>query len=124
MAEYRYSRDHTWATLAQNRVRVGISDLAQAELGEITFIELPAVGKQVEKDTPVCAMDSLKSSSEVYAPVSGKVVEVNLGLPEQPDLINRDPKGKGWLLVLEVDSVTEYEALMSEEEYLRYIEGI
>ena len=124
MAEYRYSRDHTWASLEQKKVRVGISDLAQAELGEITFVELPAVGKGVEKDTPVCAMDSLKSSSEVYSPVSGKVVEVNPLLPEQPDLINRDPKGKGWLFVLEIDSVSEYETLMSEEEYLRYIEGI
>jgi glycine cleavage system H protein len=124
MAEYRYSRDHTWASLEQKTVRVGISDLAQAELGEITFVELPPVGKEVEKDTPVCAMDSLKSSSEVYAPVSGKVVEVNLRLPEQPGLINRDPKGNGWLFVLEIESLAEYEALMSEEEYLRYIEGI
>jgi glycine cleavage system H protein len=122
--DYRYSRDHAWAILEQGRVRVGLSDLAQSELGEITFIELPAPGRRVEKDTPVCAMDSLKSSSEVYAPVGGTVAEVNLRLPEQANLINRDPLGEGWIFVLKIDSTAEYETLMSEEEYLRYIAGV
>lgn len=124
MPDYRYSRDHAWAILEQGRVRVGLSDLAQSELGEITFIELPAPGRRVEKDTPVCAMDSLKSSSEVYAPVGGTVAEVNLRLPEQANLINRDPLGEGWIFVLKIDSTAEYETLMSEEEYLRYIAGV
>lgn len=124
MPDYRYSRDHAWAILEQGRVRVGLSDLAQSELGEITFIELPPPGRRVEKDTPVCAMDSLKSSSEVYAPVGGTVAEVNLRLPEQANLINRDPLGEGWIFVLKIDSTAEYETLMSEEEYLRYIAGV
>lgn len=124
MPDYRYSRDHAWAILEQGRVRVGLSDLAQSELGEITFIELPAPGRRVEKDTPVCAMDSLKSSSEVYAPVGGTVAEVNLRLPEQANLINRDPLGEGWIFVLKIESTAEYETLMSEEEYLRYIAGV
>jgi glycine cleavage system H protein len=124
MAEYRYSRDHTWATLEAGKVRVGISDLAQAELGEITFVELPPVGRRVDKDMPACAMDSLKSSSEVYAPVSGTIVEVNTSLSGEAGLINQDPRGAGWLFVMEIDSDSEYRTLMSEEEYLRYIEGI
>ena len=127
MPEYRYSRDHAWVTLEQGKARVGISDFAQAELGEITFVELPRVGKQVNKDMPVCAMDSLKSSSEVYAPLSGTVAEVNLRLPDQANLINQDPRGEGWLFVLdmpEVGSSSEYDALMSEDEYRRYIEGV
>jgi glycine cleavage system H protein len=124
MPEYRYSRDHIWVSLQDGKVRVGISELAQAELGEVTFIELPLVGMQVKKDMPVCAMDSLKSSSEVYAPVSGTIAEVNLRLREEAGLINRDPLGEGWLFVLEMESSSEYGALMSGEEYARYIEGI
>lgn len=124
MPEYRYSRDHAWVTMEQGKARVGISDFAQAELGEITFVELPPVGKQVNKDMPVCAMDSLKSSSEVYAPLSGTVAEVNLRLPDQANLINQDPRGEGWLFVLEAGSSSEYDALMSEDEYRRYIEGV
>ena len=123
MAAERYSRDHAWVRLEGRRARVGLTDFAQQELGEMAFVELPPLGKTVRTGEPVCAVDSLKSTSEVYAPVSGTILEVNTKL--SPDggarLVNSDPQGEGWLFVLEPSDSAELDLLMSLEQYLAYV---
>ena len=120
-----YTREHTWVLLEDGRARVGISDFAQRELGDITYVELPPKGRRVERGDVACTVDSLKSSSEIYAPVSGMVVDVNdaLAVEEQCGLVNSDPLGAGWLFALEVSDARELELLLPEQEYLAYVEG-
>ena len=120
-----YSRDHQWALKEGKRIRVGISDFAQAELGEIAYVELPPIGKRVSAGEMVCSIDSLKSSSEIYSPAGGTVVEVNniLRQEEQCAKINEDPLGKGWLFVIELKTIDELDGLLSFEEYQRFIQN-
>ncbi len=124
MAEYLYTKDHEWALQEGSKVRVGISDFAQSELGDIAYVELPEVGTEVSKGDPVCSIDSLKSSSEIYAPVSGKIVEVNETLrnEENCEIINSDPLGEGWIFVIEMSNPDELNELMSEDEYKKMVE--
>ena len=124
MGELRYTKDHEWVVLEGNRVRVGISDFAQSELGDIAFVELPAIGKVLRRGEPVCSIDSLKSSSEIYAPVSGKIAEVNSILENEENcgIINSDPLGEGWIFVIEMTCSEEMEQLLTEKEYRQFIE--
>ena len=124
MSEYLYTKDHEWALQEGNNVRVGISDFAQSELGDIAYVELPEIGTTVTKGEAVCSIDSLKSSSEIYAPVSGKIVEVNEKLrnEENCEIINSDPLGEGWIFVIEMSNPDELNELMSEDEYKKMIE--
>ncbi|MGO9308190.1 MAG: glycine cleavage system protein H [Spirochaetia bacterium] len=121
-----YTKDHTWVVAEGARARVGISDFAQSELGEIAYVELPPPGARVVRGDVVCTVDSLKSSSEIYAPLSGVVVEVNLLLraEENCTLVNRDPLGEGWLLVIEMQDPEELKDLLAEEEYAAYTRGV
>ena len=125
MAEYLYSEDHEWVLRENDRVRVGISEFAQSELGEIAFVELPEVGMQVKRGEAVCSIDSLKSTSEIYAPVAGTVVQVNESLSDEKscDLINTDPLGRGWLFVLEMSDPQQLGELLPGEAYERYLES-
>jgi glycine cleavage system H protein len=120
-----YTKDHTWVEADGLRARVGISDFAQSELGDIAYVELPAVGTRVVRGEVVCTVDSLKSSSEIYAPVSGVVGEVNsrLSAEENCALVNRDPLGEGWLVVIEMQDPEEMKLLLAEEEYASYTRG-
>ncbi len=122
---YLYTRDHIWVLVTGTHARVGVSDFAQAELGEIAYVELPAAGTRVSRGDVVCTVDSLKSSSEIYAPVSGTVIEANpsLATEEGCALINADPLGEGWIFGLEMSDPSELGLLLSEKEYARYIEG-
>ena len=110
---------------AGKRARVGISDFAQAELGDIAYVELPQRGAAVLRGEVVCTVDSLKSSSEIYAPVSGVVADVNavLSSEENCTLVNRDPLGQGWLVVIEMQDQEELNLLLSEEAYASYTRG-
>ena len=121
----RYTKDHSWVDIQGNRARVGLSDFAQSELGEIAYVQLPREGLAVARGDVVGTVDSLKSSSEIYAPVSGTVVEVNseLGSEKNASLVNRDPLGKGWLVVIEMNNPGEASDLLAEEEYLAYTRG-
>ncbi len=121
-----YTKDHTWVVAEGARARVGISDFAQSELGEIAYVELPPAGARVVRGDVVCTVDSLKSSSEIYAPLSGVVVEVNLLLraEENCTLVNRDPLGEGWLLLIEMQDPEELKDLLAEEEYAAYTRGV
>jgi glycine cleavage system H protein len=122
---YQYTKDHVWVLVSGTRARVGVSDFAQAELGDIAYVELPAAGTRVSRGDVVCTVDSLKSSSEIYAPLSGTVVEANqsLGSEEGCALINTDPLGEGWIFSLELADPSELGLLLSEREYASYIEG-
>ncbi len=125
MADYLYSQDHEWVLRDDNRAMVGISDFAQSELGEIAFVELPELGRRVQRGEAVCSIDSLKSTSEIYAPVSGTVVRVNESLSDEEScgIINEDPLGRGWLFVLEMSDPGEIEDLLTPEAYDRYLES-
>lgn len=123
MAELRYSRDHQWVRAADGRAVVGISEFARGELGEISFVELPAVGRRCAQGEAVCALDSLKSTSEIYCPVAGRVTAVNEELRGEGGgaLIDSDPLGKGWLFELEIDQPEQLEALLTAQQYARYL---
>lgn len=125
MSAILYSKDHQWALREGKLIRVGISDFAQKELGEIAYIELPRIGKEVSAGEAVCSIDSLKSSSEIYAPAGGTVVEVNEILRDEAQcaIINKDPLGKGWLFILELKTIDELNGLLSSEEYERFIKN-
>jgi glycine cleavage system H protein len=120
-----YTKDHTWVEADGRRARVGISDFAQSELGEIAYVQLPSTGEKAVCGEVVCTVDSLKSSSEIYSPVSGVVVEVNtlLASEENCTLVNRDPLGEGWLVVIEMNKPEELSRLLTEGEYAAYIRG-
>ena len=120
-----YTKDHTWVEAEGLRARVGISDFAQSELGDIAYVELPSLGAQVQRGEVVCTVDSLKSSSEIYAPVSGVVADVNslLGTEQNCALVNRDPQGEGWLVLIEMQDTEELKLLLAEEEYAAYTRG-
>ncbi|HVO38019.1 MAG TPA: glycine cleavage system protein GcvH [Spirochaetia bacterium] len=120
-----YTKDHAWVVVSGTRARVGISEFAQAELGDIAYVELPRVGKQVRHGETACTVDSLKTSSEIYAPVSGTVIGVNsiLASDENCGLINRDPLGDGWLFDLEMSDPAELASLLPEKDYLSFVEG-
>jgi glycine cleavage system H protein len=120
-----YTKDHTWVEVVGTRARVGISDFAQSELGDIAYVELPQPGKRVLRGEVVCTVDSLKSSSEIYAPVSGVVADVNavLSSEENSTLVNRDPLGEGWLVVIEMQDQDELNLLLTEDAYASYTRG-
>ena len=120
-----YTKDHTWVLATGNRARIGISDFAQGELGEIAYVELPSPGAALARGEVACTVDSMKSSSEIYAPVSGTVVVVNgiLASEESCSLINKDPLGQGWLMEIEMTDPAELQGLLTEKEYEDYIKG-
>jgi len=115
--DLRYSSDHEWARLEGTRVRIGITDYAQDALGDVVFVDLPAIGSTVEAGGPVGEVESTKSVSEIYAPVGGTVVAVNEGTSAAPELINADPYGEGWLCEIEVDDPVVVESLLDAAAY-------
>lgn len=119
----RYSRDHEWARLEDGRVRVGITDYAQDALGDVVFVDVPEVGTKVGADGKVSEVESTKSVSDIFAPVSGTVVEVNADLADAPERLNDDPYGEGWILVIEPDDPAAIDSLLDADAYRALIEG-
>jgi glycine cleavage system H protein len=115
--ELRYSEDHEWVKVEGGKVRIGITDFAQHELGDIVFVELPEVGDEVTAGDPFGSVESVKTVSELYAPVSGKVVEVNEDLGDSPEFVNESPYEKAWMIVVEVSDNSEVEKLLTAEQY-------
>jgi glycine cleavage system H protein len=113
----KYSEEHEWARVEGNRVTVGITDFAQSELGDIVFVELPKVGDTVEFGEPFGSVESVKTVSELYSPVTGKVVEVNGALEDSPESVNKSPYDEGWMIVVEVDDLSQLDKLWSAEKY-------
>ncbi len=124
MAETRYTKDHEYIRIEGDTGVVGISDYAQGQLGDVVFVELPAVGKAVTKGGEAAVVESVKAASEVYAPVSGEVVEVNSELEAAPGTVNEDPAGKGWFIKLKLADAAELDGLMSEAEYQNYLKTL
>jgi glycine cleavage system H protein len=121
--DLRYSSDHEWARIDGPRIRVGITDYAQDALGDVVFVDLPAVGSAVEVGGTLGEVESTKSVSEIYAPVSGTVVAVNTELAEQPERLNQDPYGGGWICEIEVAGPAGVEALLDPDAYRHLIES-
>ena len=124
MASIRYTKDHEWIRLDGDTGSVGISHYAQAQLGDVVYVELPPVGKTVAKGQEAAVVESVKAASEVYAPVTGEVVAVNSELESAPGTVNDDAEGAGWFMKLKVANAAEVEELMSEEDYKAYLETL
>jgi len=120
--ELRYSTDHEWARAEDGRLRVGITDYAQDALGDVVFVELPEVGAKVDMGASCSEVESTKSVSEIYAPVSGVIVEVNAELADSPQRLNEDPYGEGWLFVIEPSDEAQLGELLDAEGYRALIE--
>jgi glycine cleavage system H protein len=117
-AELKYSEEHEWTRIEGNRVVIGITDFAQHELGDIVFVELPQVGDSLQSGEPFGSVESVKTVSELYAPVSGKVVEVNGALEDAPEKVNQAPYGDGWMVIVELSDASELDKLWSPEKYI------
>jgi glycine cleavage system H protein len=124
MASIRYTKDHEWIRLDGDTAIVGISNYAQAQLGDVVYVELPAIGKQVGKGEEAAVVESVKAASEVYAPVGGEVTAVNAALEASPGTVNEDAEGTGWFLKLKVANAAELDELMSEEQYKAFLDTI
>nr|MDO8062250.1 glycine cleavage system protein GcvH [Candidatus Freyrarchaeum guaymaensis] len=118
-----YNETHQWAKIEDGKVRVGITDYAQKALREVVYVELPEVGDEVSQGDEFGTIESVKAVSELYAPVSGKIVEVNSALEDSPELVNSDPYGEGWMIVIEASNLDEEkEGLLSAEDYAEIVE--
>jgi len=115
--DLRYSEEHEWVKVEDGKVRIGISHFAQAELGDIVFVELPQVGDEIKTDDPFGSVESVKTVSELYAPISGTVVEVNADLEDSPEFVNESPYEKAWMIVVEPADASEIDKLMTAEQY-------
>lgn len=115
--DLRYSEEHEWVKVEDGKVRIGITHFAQSELGDIVFVELPQVGDDIKSNEPFGSVESVKTVSELYAPISGKVVEVNEGLEDSPEFVNESPYENAWMIVVEPTDSSEIDALMTAEQY-------
>ncbi|MGG0656681.1 glycine cleavage system protein GcvH [Rummeliibacillus pycnus] len=121
-AELRYSEEHEWVKTEDGKVRIGITEFAQSELGDIVFVELPQVGDELVADEPFGSVESVKTVSELYAPISGKVVEINEELEDSPEFVNESPYEKAWMVVIEPSDASQIENLLTAEKYAELIE--
>jgi glycine cleavage system H protein len=113
----KFTSDHEWLRIEGDIAVVGITDHAQEQLGDLVFVELPASGQKFEKGAPVAVVESVKAASEVYAPITGQVVETNQSIVDEPTLVNSDPLGNGWFFKLQIADPSEIESLMDEKTY-------
>ncbi|MBO1904503.1 glycine cleavage system protein GcvH [Microvirga sp. 3-52] len=120
----RYTKDHEYVRIEGDAGIVGISDYAQGQLGDVVFVELPSVGKTLSKGDEAAVVESVKAASEVYAPVSGEVVEVNSDLEASPGTVNEDPAGRGWFMKIRLTDQGELDGLMTEEQYQEFVKSI
>lgn len=119
----RYTKDHEWVLQEDGKVRIGITEFAQSELGDIVFVELPAVGDELTIEQPFGSVESVKTVSELYAPITGTVVAVNEDLEDSPEFVNESPYEKAWMVVVEPTVSSELDALLTSEQYEEVIEG-
>jgi glycine cleavage system H protein len=121
--DLRYTSDHEWVRVEGDRVRIGITDYAQDALGDVVFVQVPTVGQSVAAGDSFSEVESTKSVSDIYAPVTGEVVEVNDDLADNPERLNEDPYGEGWLCVLSVSDASQLSGLMDAAAYRSLIDG-
>ena len=112
-----YTIEHEWVRLKDNRATVGVTDFAQSQLGDVVFVELPAEGTELVKENTFGVVESVKTVSDIYVPVTGKVVAVNKNLESQPELVNSDPYGQGWMIEIEFSNSSPEQSLLSADQY-------
>ena len=120
--EFKYTKEHEWVVIDNNIATIGITDHAQGQLGDIVFVELPDLESKISQDDTFGVVEAVKTVADLFAPVSGSIVEINNELEESPDLINSDPYGSGWIIKVSVDSLEEYNNLLSSDDYMDFIE--
>ncbi len=121
--DLRYHKEHEWIRVADGRATVGVSDFAQEALGDIVYLEIPEIGRSLKQGEEITEIESTKTTSMLYAPVSGKIVAVNQDLDEKPELINEDTYGGGWIVTIEMDQASELDQLMEWSDYERFLEN-
>ncbi|MBE0460850.1 MAG: glycine cleavage system protein GcvH [Candidatus Aminicenantes bacterium] len=121
---FYYTKDHEWVRIEGDKGTIGITDFAQKQLGDVVYVELPAVGTNLEFHQTIGVVESVKAVSDVYSPVSGEVVAVNTELNDSPELLNEDPHGKGWMIQIKIRDDSELQKLMTVEEYEKFLEGL
>ena len=121
---FKYTKDHEWALIEGNKVTVGITDHAQSSLGDMVFLDLPKVGRELKAHETFGVVESVKAVSDLFSPVGGKVLEVNSPLIQEPAVLNQDPHGKGWLIKLELTDKNSVSALMDSAAYTKLVESL
>lgn len=124
MSTVKFTDEHEWIRLEGDIATVGITDYAQNQLGDVVYVELPQPGQKVEKGKQAAVVESVKAASEVYAPLSGEVIEANQALVDEPATINADPMGRGWFMKLRLANKGELDGLMDEAAYKKFVEGL
>jgi glycine cleavage system H protein len=124
MAELRFTKDHEWVRLDGEAATIGITDHAQTALGDVVFVDLPELGREVAAGEAIAVVESVKAASDVYAPIAGRIVEVNAGLADDPGLINRAPTAEGWFFRIEPRDPEEIESLMDGAAYAALVESL
>jgi glycine cleavage system H protein len=119
-----YTRDHEWVRVEGEVATVGITDFAQKQLGDVVYVELPALGTQLEVHQSIGAIESVKAVSDVFSPVSGEVIAVNEKLNDSPEMVNQDPYGEGWIIKLKMKNKEDLNLLMTSSEYEKYVESL
>ncbi|WP_455662238.1 glycine cleavage system protein GcvH [Pradoshia sp.] len=117
LKDLKYTKEHEWVKQEDGTVRIGITDFAQAELGDIVFVELPEVDDEIKKNEPFGSVESVKTVSELYAPISGKVVAINEELSDSPEFVNESPYDKAWMIIVEPSDSSELDELLNAEQY-------
>jgi glycine cleavage system H protein len=120
-ADLKYTREHEWAKREGDRIRVGITDFAQEQLCDVVFVELPKVGGKVAAHQTFGVVESVKAVSDLFAPVSGEIVETNADLTQKPETVNKDPYGKGWMLLVKPSSAGEWDQLLTPQQYEEFL---
>jgi glycine cleavage system H protein len=119
----KYSKEHEWVMMVEDSVAlIGITEFAQSELGDVVYVELPEVGEKITKDDPFGSVESVKAVSDLFAPVSGTVIEVNDSLPDSPELVNEDSYGDGWMIKVQMSDKEELKDLLAQDEYGEFVE--
>ncbi len=120
--DLKYHKEHLWVKVSGKKATIGITDYAQEALGDIVYIDLPDIDTELEVNSEFGEIESTKTTSTLIAPITGRVIEVNEDLSENPEIINEDPYGKGWIAIIEIDDISELDDLMDASEYEKYIE--
>ena len=124
MASVKYTEEHEWVRVEGDVGTIGITDYAQEQLGDVVFVEVPAVGRKVAKGESIAVVESVKAASDIYAPVGGEVIEANAALADTPGDVNTEPMGKGWFFKLKLADASQLDGLMDEKAYEEFVKGL
>lgn len=122
--DYRFTKDHEWVKLEGDTATIGITDFAQKQLGDVVYVELPAIGKTLGVHQTIGVVESVKAVSDIYSPLSGDVIAVNEELNNSPETLNQDPHGKGWIIRLRLKNRADWDALLTVSDYEKFLEGL